>query len=280
MLGTDLVVELTRRGHEVACPSKADLDITDPMSVARLAAGDLGGHDWCFNCAAYTAVDKAEDEIDTAIALNSLGPGYLAKACAMAGIRLVHMSTDFVFDGDAAEPYSEEHSTNPLSTYAVTKRDGEEAVLANPEAVVVRTAWLYGSSGNCFPKTIIKAWLAGKSLRVVSDQVGSPTFSADLAGVLVDCLEKDLSPGIYHAAGSDVMSWQALALLACETYARVHQIGGSVEIEAITTADWPTPARRPRFSALSSAKLASLGIGPMRAVEEAMSEFVGRISLH
>lgn len=279
MLGSDLVSELLRRGHEVSAPTKDAIDITDPISVARLSAGELGEFEWCFNCAAYTLVDKAEEEVDKAIALNSLGPGYLAKACALAGIRLVHMSTDFVFNGEANEPYTEEHPTNPLSTYALTKRDGEEAVLSNPNALVVRTAWLFGPNGHCFPKTIIKAWFAEKPLRVVDDQIGSPTYSADLSSVLVEMAEKMVPPGVYHVAGPDAMSWRELAILACETYSRVHGLNRAVEIEAISTADWPAPARRPKYSALSSAKLASLGIGPMRSAAEAMEEFVTRLIL-
>ena len=276
MLGSELVSELNGRGHGVEAPTRDEINIADPVSVASLASREF---DWCFNCAAYTAVDQAEYEPDGAIAANALGPSYLARVCHMAGARLMHLSTDFVFDGSSEEPYTEEQPTNPLGVYARSKRDGEEAVLgSNPDAIVVRTAWLYGANGRCFPKTMIAAWLAGKRLRVVSDQVGSPTYAADLAVELALIAESGLAGGVYHAAGPDIMSWHDLAMLAIETYRdEVLREARQVDIEAISTADWPTPARRPLFSALSSQKLAFAGIGPMRSTKEAMLEFVHRI---
>ncbi|HWA83683.1 MAG TPA: dTDP-4-dehydrorhamnose reductase [Fimbriimonadaceae bacterium] len=277
MLGTDLAAELRSRGHEVATPSLDQLDIADPESVVRI--GELGGFDWVVNCAAYTAVDKAETETREATEVNHLGAGYLAGAVRSVGAKLIHVSTDFVFDGKAAEPYREDAPTHPLGVYGRTKRDGEEAVLANnANALIVRTAWLYGPNGNSFPRTIIRAHRAGKALRVVADQTGCPTYTADLARVLVDLAERNAFPGIYHAVGPEAMTWHEFAGRAVRTWQRTHGEPEGVEIEPIKTEDWPTPAARPKYSVLSTAKIAELGIAPMRPVDEALNEFCLRLA--
>jgi dTDP-4-dehydrorhamnose reductase len=270
MLGGDVVTELTGRGWQAVPLDMADLDLTDPVQVARISSGEFGKPDWCVNCAAYTAVDRAEDERDAAYAVNALAPGYVAQTCRMAGIRMLHISTDFVFDGSAAEPYDENAQPNPLGVYGHTKLEGEEAAAG---AVIARTAWLYGPRGACFPKTMARAWEAGKSLRVVADQQGNPTYTADLARVLVDLIDRDVPAGVYHTAGVDTMSWHRFAEVALQTLAEVKGIGRPVEIQPISTDDWPTPARRPHYSALSFAKCASLGIAPMRPTSEALREF-------
>ena len=275
MLGSDLVPELSRRGHEVLSPTSGEIDITDPTSIARLPFGDFGQLDWCINCAAYTAVDKAETEVREATELNALAPGYLARACLGNGCRLLHLSTDFVFDGAATEPYDEEARTNPLGVYGKTKRDGENAVLeTHQNAVVVRTSWLYGSNGNSFPRTMIKAHEEGKSLKVVADQTGCPTYTVDLATTIADLVDKNPFPGIYHAVGPEAMTWHRFAQLTLETWT-----GNAVEIEPIATIDWPTPAKRPAYSVLSTSKIETLGIAPMRPVSEALSDFCRRLPI-
>lgn len=273
MLGTDVVTELISRDHEVQMPSSHKLDLSDPESVAQVT--QMGDIDWCINCAAYVAVDAAESDEQKAADLNALGPGYLARACAMKNIKLVHISTDFVFDGQASEPYTEEGSTHPLSAYGRTKLAGEEAVQAAwPMSVIFRTSWLYGPSGKNFPKTMIGAWEAGKNLKVVADQVGCPTYTPDLAKTIVDAIEKDIFPGIYHATGPDQMSWHEFAIKAIEAYRAAKGIDRAVEIAPIKTEDWPTPAQRPKYSVLSNAKLQKEGIAPMRPTQQALSEFV------
>jgi dTDP-4-dehydrorhamnose reductase len=276
MLGTDVVAEIKSREYPVTAVDLDELDITDPSAVAEISAGKFDIPQWCINCAAYTAVDKAETETDTATLVNGIAPGYIAQACTMAGIRLIHISTDFVFDGEAVAPYNEEAPTNPMGAYGRTKLQGEEAVLNNSrEAIVARTAWLYGPNGNSFPKTMIKAWLAGKNLKVVADQTGTPTYTADLARVLVDMAEKGAEAGIYHTTGPDITTWHGLAKRAIEIYSQeVLGKEASVAIEPINTEDWPTPAKRPKYSALSFAKVAALGIEPMRHTDEALTEFV------
>lgn len=278
MLGHDVLPELRARGWEPVALDLADLDLTDPAAVARLSSGEFGRDvTWCVNCAAYTAVDRAEEEKDAAHAVNALAAGYVAQACALAGVRVLHMSTDFVFDGEASEPYTETAAPNPLGTYGRTKLEGEEAVLAGGRAaIVVRTAWLYGPGGKCFPKTIAAAWDAGEPLRVVGDQIGNPTYTRDLARVLADLIEKGPPGGVYHAAGPDAMSWHAFSRLSLRVYAERSGNVKPIEIEEIRTSDRPTPARRPKYSALSFAKCASLGIAPMRPTAAALREFWSR----
>lgn len=278
MLGTDLVAELSSSGSEVAGLDLPEIDITEPESVARIPAGEFGQFDWCVNCAAYTAVDKAESEPQLAYEVNTLGAGYLSRACMMGGIKFLHVSTDFVFDGSATEPYTEDAPPNPLGVYGQSKLEGERSVLsANQHAIVARTAWLYGPNGPSFPRTMIKAFEAGKSLRVVADQIGCPTYTADLARVLKDLVEKGAFPGIYHAAGPEAMSWHEFATLAIGEHARQKGLPTPEPITPIKTEDWPTPARRPLYSALSFEKTASLGIGPMRPVRESLVDFVSRL---
>ena len=277
MLGTDMGVELSSRGHEFLAPSLEELDLTNPLTVAKIASGDFGKFDWCINCAAYTFVDKAESEMQLAYEINALGPSYLAKSCAMAGTKLLHVSTDFVFDGEATQPYKEEDATNPLGAYGRTKYEGEVAVLAaHLNSIVARTAWLYGPNGNSFPKTMIRAWEAGKTLRVVGDQIGSPTYTGDLARVLCDLVEKNAFPGIYHTTGPEAMSWHQFATIVIEEWARAVGKQPPEPIESIRTEDWPTPTKRPKYSVLSFDKVAALGIAPMRPVRDAVSEFCER----
>jgi len=280
MLGADVHRALAERGHEVVTPDRHALDITNPESVAQIATGELaGGARWCINCAAYTNVDAAESEPTAAGMLNALGPGYLAAACGAVGIRLIHLSTDFVFDGRKRSPYEETDPVHPLGVYGRTKADGESAVLgAQPGALVVRTSWLYGPRGRCFPKTIIQAWLEGRPLRVVADQTGTPTYTGDLARVLADLLRMDPSGGIYHAAGPDVMTWHEFAVRALTAYADERGIQDRpIFVQAIRTEDWPTPAPRPTYSALACEKIAALGIEPMRPVDASLREFCRRL---
>lgn len=282
MLGADLCEVLHARGHEVSASDRRSLDITDPVAVARIATGEVGaGARWCVNCAAYTNVDAAETQVEAAGLLNALAPGYLASACHAVGMRLIHVSTDFVFDGAKSSPYEETDRVNPLGVYGKTKADGESAVMgAQPGALIVRTAWLYGARGKCFPKTVIQAWLDGRPLRVVADQVGTPTYTRSLAGILADLIEKDPAGGIYHAAGPDIMSWHAFARLAIETYARERGLQDRpIVVEPICTSEWPTPAPRPRYSALACHKIAALGIQAMPSVAESLTDFCRRLNL-
>ena len=263
MLGSDLVPELKKRGHEVLAPTRQELDLKDLEQIATIAQLDL---DWVINCAAYTAVDQAESEPDEAAWLNTLVPRYVAMACALGGCRMVHISTDFVFDGQADQPYKEDAEMNPLQVYGQTKRDGEEAVLsALATAWVVRTSWLYGVQGKSFPRTMIGARRTGKALRVVADQVGCPTFTPELARVLADLIEVPGRGGLLHATGPDAMSWFEFAQLILDK---------ETNIEPIPTDAWPTPAKRPHYSVLGCEKLATLGITPMEPAPQSIARFL------
>lgn len=277
LLGSDLVSELAARGHKVVAPPKSDFDTTNPISVAQITAlGDSERPDWLVNCAAYTKVDQAESERDSAFELNAYAPGLLAQACAMGGIRLAHLSTDFVFGGTKRAPYVETDPTGPLCVYGESKLQGEHATLsALPDALVVRTAWLFGVNGPCFPRSILNAWIAGKNLRVVADQVGSPTYTRHLSVSIAELLGIGPPGGIYHLAGPDAISWHELAVRTLRAYIRA--TGGrkeDIEVEAISSSDWPTAAQRPAYSALSSEKCEALGVSPMPPIEQALDEFI------
>lgn len=278
MLGHDVYASCKTRGINVVAPTSAELDITDPSSVAQIAVGAFGDVDRVINCAAYTAVDKAETEIDAATRLNSLAPSFVASACSQARVRVIHVSTDFVFDGETSEPYTEESKTNPLGAYGRTKREGEVGFFSHgPVGQIVRTSWLFGPNGGSFPKTMLRAWLAGKDLRVVSDQIGCPTYTADLAEAMLHLASLEAPAGIYHATGPEPMTWHEFTLRTLRVASGKIANPPPISVRAISTADWPTPARRPAYSVLSNAKLHSLGIRPMRNIDEALNEFVQRL---
>lgn len=274
MLGTDIVAECRRRAWDVVGLDLADIDLTVPAQVQKLKDRDWGEFDWVFNCAAYTAVDKAEEETALAQRLNGIVPGMLASLFKDIKWRMVHISTDFVFDGSGSRPYREDDPTNPVSAYGSSKLLGERLVLKeNPDALVCRTAWLYGPHGKCFPRTMATVWAAGKPLRVVADQRGCPTCTIDLARVLCDLVALQPSGGIYHTVGPEEMSWHDFAVRSVEAYKLANGVDLPVEIEPIKTSDWPTPARRPAYSVLDTAKVSALGIEPMRPVDASLAEF-------
>lgn len=222
------------------------LDITDLASVkAFVAANDVGT---IVNCAAYTAVDRAEDEPGLAERINVLGPENLAKS----GAKVVHVSTDYVFDGLGHRPYREDDATGPVSVYGRTKRAGEEAVLANAAvAVVIRTAWLYSGYGNNFVKTMRRLGAERASLNVVVDQIGTPTFAADLAAAIVKILPRlsAENKGVYHFTNEGVCSWYDFAL-------KIMRLSGlGCAVNAIPSSAYPTKATRPFYSVLDKSKI-------------------------
>lgn len=279
MLGTDMAAEGKRRGWDVKTPPHAELDISNADHLEQLRVQDWGNLDWVINCAAYTQVDKAETEFWLAQALNGTAPGILAMICKRNKRGFLHVSTDFVFDGSATEPYREDHETHPQSKYGQSKLFGERNIQKeNPDAIIVRTSWLFGPHGKSFPRTLINRWREGKSIHVVADQTGTPTYTADLARTLADLVERKAPGGIYHAAGPDVMTWRDLAEQAILAWKNAYgPADQEVKVNGITTADWPTPAKRPPYSALGTAKIQSTGIAPMRPMGEALAEFVSRL---
>jgi dTDP-4-dehydrorhamnose reductase len=249
------------RDMTVICLGRPELDFDHPGSLEAAFAS----RPWAaiINAAAYTAVDAAEQDEAAAQRANRDGPAALARLAAGAGIPFIHVSTDYVFDGDKGAPYLETDPTNPTGAYGRTKRDGEEAVLAaGGQSVILRTAWVYSDTGKNFVRTMLGAGAKLPKLRVVGDQKGSPTAAADLATAILDILAliaksgwKPEYAGLFHATGSGETTWHGLAVA---TFAAAAPLGGpSPEVEAIRTADWPTPAKRPADSRLDTSKLAS-----------------------
>lgn len=277
MLGQDLVPELERRGWTVFTPLESDFDITLQTHLERMKRAD--GIVWVVNCGAYTNVDLAEDEMMKCMAANATGAGALAALCEDKNWRMVHISTDFVFDGESERPYVETDPTHPLGVYGKSKLMGEQHVMRlHPSAIILRTSWLYGVKGKSFPRTMIRAWLKGKSLKVVNDQKGCPTSTVDLARVIADVIDMAPPAGIYHACGPNILSWHDFAQLTLRAYrGAVLKSQAPIEVAPCSTEEFPTKARRPRWSAMDTAKLQSLGVAPMRPVAESLIEFVQRL---
>jgi dTDP-4-dehydrorhamnose reductase len=255
MLGTDLLGVLDERGETADGVDRSTLDVTDP--AAALEA--VRGYDVVVNCAAYTAVDAAESDESAAFAVNAVGPANLARACAAAGSRLVQISTDYVFDGAATEPYAADAPVAPRSAYGRTKLAGEWAAQAGTaDVLVVRTAWLYGAHGPCFPKTIARVARERGGLDVVDDQVGQPTWTVDLAELVVALVRAQAPAGVYHGTASGRTSWHGFAR------AVVGAAGLDEEIVRPTTSEaFTRPAPRPAYSVLDHGSVRAAGVAPI-----------------
>ena len=258
MLGTDLVAALTSRGEPVTGMDRASLDVTDAAAVTDAIAS--GRPDVVVNCAAWTAVDDAEASEAQALAVNAGGAANLAAACADLGVRLVQVSTDYVFAGDAGRPYAEDEVPAPRTAYGRTKLAGERAVLGRlpGSGYVVRTAWLYGAHGTNFVRTMIKLEGQRPTVDVVDDQHGQPTWTVDVARQIIALVHSTAAPGIYHATSSGQTTWFGLAreifgLLGADP-ARVRPIPSSA---------LPRPAPRPACSVLCHDAWARLAVPPI-----------------
>jgi dTDP-4-dehydrorhamnose reductase len=278
MLGVDVCAALRDAGHE---PLRADvratdltIDICDPRAVDR-AFRDLAP-DRVIHCAAFTDVDRAETEPDAAYRVNALGSWSVACACAELDVPLCAISTDFVFDGTKADPYTEFDTPNPLGVYGASKLAGEQCVRqACRRHWIVRTAWLFGVHGKSFPRTILRAARSRPELRVVVDQRGTPTFTVDLARTLVAIIDGDPPAyGTYHVTNTGVTTWYDFARKAIEL-ADLRDVA----VNPISANEWPTPVRRPANSALVSPVRESLGGPVMRSWEEALAEFVAAVEV-
>ena len=255
-LATSLAAAGGERVHRVGRP---DFDFDRPETIGtafRAVSPSI-----VVNAAAHTAVDLAEKEPDESARANRDGPRRLAELCADAGIPLIHVSTDYVYDGRKGVPYVETDPTNPTGIYGLTKREGEEAVLAaNPRTIVLRTSWVFSPYGRNFIKTMLNAQLKTSKLKVVADQHGSPTSAPDLADAILAMIatieSEGFSPdfaGIYHASNQGYTTWHGLATA---TFEEAERHGRTMpEVAAITTADWPTPAARPADTRLDCGKL-------------------------
>ncbi len=254
MLATDLIELLRSRGVSPTVTGVTELDITNPAAVERA----VSAHDLVVNCAAFTAVDAAEEHEELAYSVNATGAGILARACAASDARLVHISTDYVFGGDATEPYPEDASFAPTSAYGRTKAAGEIEVLeSRADALIVRTAWLYGAAGPSFPRTMLNAGRERGTIQVVNDQFGQPTWTRDLAGLILDMLEAEAPAGTYHGTSSGEASWYEFAL------AIVESAGLGDIVTPCSSSAYSRPAARPAYSVLGHGALAANGIAPI-----------------
>ncbi|MDP6979846.1 MAG: dTDP-4-dehydrorhamnose reductase [Myxococcota bacterium] len=267
-----------RAGCElVAALGRDEVDLADAASLARLPEGDLGSADpWLLNAAAYTAVDQCESDVDVCHAVNGDAPGALADWCRERNVGFVHVSTDYVFAGDAETPYREDDPTAPRTEYGRSKLAGEVAVLERtPAAWIVRTSWVFGPGKN-FVGAIVRQGVlreAGKAegpLRVVADQIGCPTYAGDLAEAIVTLTQCNQAGagGLLHLSNSEACTWWdfARAILDAAGY-------GHVEIDRVSTDAFPTPAPRPAYSVLDTTKARGLGI-EMRPWREALEDYL------
>lgn len=226
-----------------------ELDICDEAAVERFV--EENEIDAIVNCAAFTAVDRAESEEPKAEEINGRAPGILARAVEKRGGAIIQISTDYVFPGNACTPVAEDCATAPVSAYGRTKLEGERAVIGGcKQAVVIRTAWLYSPFGNNFVKTMIRLGRERSSLGVVFDQVGTPTYARDLALAILQILSKGVVPGIYHFTDEGVCSWYDFTVM-------IHKFAGisGCKVNPIHSADYPTPAERPHYSVLDKSKI-------------------------
>lgn len=252
---------LLRNLGSLTAVGRKELDLTQPEAIAKVI--DSVQPQVIVNAAAYTAVDKAESEIDLAKAVNGIAPKIMATTSAKINASLIHISTDYVFDGTKNTPYLETDATNPLGAYGISKLLGEEAI-SNTDChyLIVRTAWVYGAHGKQnFVKTMLRLGKERELLKVVSDQIGSPSWAGDIARAIAQLTELSLtsssrpSAGIYHFTNSGVASWYDLSMaIFAEAKKRGHQLKIQ-EVLPITTAEYPTPAKRPAYSVLSNQKL-------------------------
>ena len=239
-----------------------ELSITDEAAV--LQEFEKWKPQFCINCAAYTAVDKAEENIEICRLINATAVGYLAAACQKHGTKLVHVSTDYVFDGNKNTAYTEDDKPNPQSAYGSTKLEGEELAMANnSDSLILRTSWVYSSFGNNFVKTMMRLMSERESINVVSDQIGSPTYAKDLAEaillIIANCLKDpagqlptaNWKSGIYHFSNEAEISWFDFATTIKEI------IGNSCAVNPIPTTAYPTPAKRPMYSLMDKRKFVS-----------------------
>lgn len=245
-------------GHEVVALDVEHLDVCDAPSIDGVLTGQQP--DLVINAAAYTAVDKAETERERAFAVNELGASNLARACAAAGRRLLHVSTDYVFDGAAALPYPEDADTGPLGVYGQSKRAGERHVHA-AGGTVVRTSWLFEAGGPSFVHTILRLCQERPVLRVVSDQQGCPTWADDLADALLTLGASATREATYHFCNDGATTWHGFATAIVAEARRLRPVLCE-RIDAITTAEYPTPARRPMYSVLDTTRIRRHGVSP------------------
>lgn len=263
---------------EVDAYNSSELDISDPVSVNNILRESAP--DYVVNAAAYTAVDKAESEPERAFAVNEQGVLNLAVACSDLAIPLIHISTDYVFSGDASAPYKETDPVEPAGVYGASKLAGERAIEQRCQKyIIVRTAWVYSEYGNNFVKTMLRLAESRNELAVVKDQLGSPTYARDIAKALINiCKDKGEHWGTYHYVGSTLMSWCGFAEAIFETGCSMGLLEERIQVKPITTSEYPTAAVRPAYSVLATDKIENtFGIKPV-SLDASLPEMLGLFS--
>jgi len=258
MLGTELS-RLLEKNSIPYMGSDREVDITDTAALLSFAQAHSFG--WIVNCAAYTAVDKAEDDRDLCRNLNTTGAANIAKTTRTVNARFIHISTDYVFNGLGTSPYREDDPTDPIGVYGLTKRDGENAVRnENGASYIIRTAWLYGLYGNNFVKTMLRLMNEKGSLSVVNDQRGSPTWAFDLSSAVIQIIrqtesEKDIPPGIYHFTNEGTCTWFEFASAIYEEGRSIGLLSKLCDVKPCTSAEYPARVKRPAYSVLDKSKI-------------------------
>lgn len=270
-LGYDVCLELQRRSVAHKGLSSKELDIRDAAAVQRML--EEYRPDGVIHCAAYTRVDRAEEEPEVCFAVNALGARNIARACALTGAKLLYISTDYVFPGTGENPYEPEDETGPLSVYGKSKLEGERAVRELLDRFfVVRTSWVFGINGGNFVKTMLRLSDTADTVRVVDDQVGSPTYTADLAPLLCDMIQTE-KYGIYHATNEGFCSWAELA------EAVFAAAGRDTRVQRVTTEEYAAKAPRPKNSRLSRAKLTEQGFSRLPPWQDAVKRFLSELNI-
>lgn len=268
-LGYDVVLEGKKRGYEMIGVGHKELDITKEEQVQSYV--HTVKPDAIIHCAAYTAVDHAEDDKETCFDVNVNGTKYLAAAAKGMDAKFIYISTDYVFEGTGTEPFTEEDAANPVGYYGLTKYEGEKAVQSLLDKYfIVRISWVFGINGNNFIKTMLRLAETRDELNVVGDQYGSPTYTFDLAKLLVDMVETE-KYGVYHASNEGFTTWADFAK-------EIFQVAGKkVKVNSITTEEYPTKAIRPKNSRMSKDKLEKNGFTRLPAWQDALTRYIAEL---
>lgn len=268
-LGYDVVNELTKRGHIAIGTDIEEMDITDAKSVDSVIKENAP--DAVIHCAAYTAVDAAEDNVELCRKINAEGTQNIANVCKAMDIKMTYISTDYVFDGEGERAWEPDDERTPLNVYGQTKYEGELAVQNTLDKYfIVRIAWVFGVNGKNFIKTMLNLGKTRDSLTVVNDQFGSPTYTFDLARLLVDMIETD-KYGIYHATNEGICTWYEFA---CEIF---KQAGMNVKVSPVSAAEYSAKAKRPSNSRMSKEKLTQNGFEKLPSWQDALSRYLKEI---
>ena len=267
-LGYDVMNELAKRGHEGIGVDIQEMDITDAASVERVITE--AAPDAVIHCAAYTAVDAAEDNVDLCRRVNAGGTENIARVCKALNCKMMYISTDYVFNGQGTRPWEPDDKREPLNVYGQTKYEGELAVETLEKFFLVRIAWVFGVNGKNFIKTMLNLGKTRDHLTVVADQIGSPTYTYDLARLLVDMIETD-KYGRYHATNEGLCSWYEFA---CEIF---KQAGMNVTVSPVTSDQYPAKAKRPMNSRMDKSKLDEMGFKRLPSWQDALGRYLKEI---